>query len=44
MTTPEIGAKLSFNGLSALYRIARILGTGEASTAVMLNVLEILES
>jgi len=44
MTPPEIGSKLSFNGLSALYSIARILGTGGSIDDVMMNVLEILES
>ncbi len=39
----EIDPHLSFNGLTALYRIARLLNSGGTMEGVMENVLEILE-
>jgi Nif-specific regulatory protein len=44
MNTIEIGAHLSFNGLSALYRIARVLSAGGTLAAIMENVLDCLET
>ena len=42
--TIEIGENLSFNGLSALYRIARVLSAGGSLEDIMKNVLDCLES
>ena len=44
MNPPETGSNLSFNGLTALYRIARVIGAGGAIEVIMENVLDILES
>ena len=44
MNTIEIGAHLSFNGLSALYRIARVLSDGGTLATIMENVLDCLET
>jgi hypothetical protein len=44
MSTPEIGGNLSFNALAALYRIARVIGTGGAIENIMGNTLDILET
>jgi len=40
----EFGSHLSFNGLSALYRIARLLSSGGTMEWIMENVLDILET
>ncbi len=40
----DISPNLSFNGLSTLYRIARLLSAGGAMENVMENVLDILET
>ena len=44
MKNPEIGSNLSFNGLAALYRIARVIGKGGGIEGIMENVLETLET
>ncbi|MDD5672521.1 MAG: sigma 54-interacting transcriptional regulator [Chitinivibrionales bacterium] len=43
MNFPTLSESLHFNGLSALYRIARILGTGGSLPDIMASVLEILD-
>jgi Nif-specific regulatory protein len=40
----EIGNNLSFNALTALYRIARVIGTGGAIENIMEKTLDILET
>jgi Nif-specific regulatory protein len=40
----EIGTHLSFNGLAALYRIARLLSSGGTMIGIMEKVLDILET
>jgi len=40
----DIDVQLSFNGLTALYRIARLLNSGNTMEGVMESVLEILEN
>jgi Nif-specific regulatory protein len=44
MSPSEIASKLSFNGLAALYRIAKVLGAGGDIEGIMSNVLETLET
>jgi Nif-specific regulatory protein len=44
MGTMEIGNNLSFNALAALYRIARVIGTGGAIEDIIGNTLDILET
>jgi Nif-specific regulatory protein len=39
-----IKSELSFNGLAALYRIARLLASGQNLETIMAEILEILES
>ncbi|MBD3347216.1 MAG: GAF domain-containing protein [Chitinivibrionales bacterium] len=43
MVIKEINSDLSFNGVSVLYHIARVLGAGGDLEKIMVNVLEILE-
>ena len=40
----HFGANLSFNGLTTLYRIARLFSTGGTMEGVMESVLDILET
>ncbi len=44
MGTTDFGGNLSFNALAALYRIARVIGTGGDIEKIMENTLDILET
>ena len=44
MGTNEFSNNLSFNALTALYRIARVIGTGGGLETIMGNTLDVLES